>query len=270
MTLSVSHIAWPPEAEVGALESLRNFGLSEVEVAPARAFGNPLTAGESEVRDRAAWYHGQGFKIGSFQALLFGTEGLHLFGSAESRQALKGLLIATGRVAGWAGAGSMVFGSPRNRLRGDLSHGEAVRQAADFFREVGDACAAAGSCLVIEANPEAYGADFCTRLEQAVELVDAVDSRGFGLHVDAGGMALSGEDFEPVLRQAARMLKHVHASQPGLVSFADPHPVHGRIATVLGEIGYEGSVSIEMRAQPEGFAAVAQAVETVRNQYSIR
>jgi D-psicose/D-tagatose/L-ribulose 3-epimerase len=271
MNLSVSHIAWPPDTELEALEFLRELGISELEVAPARAFGNPMTAKETEVRDRAAWYREQGFKVGSFQALLFGTEGLHLFGSAESRRALKNVLIATGRVAGWAGAGPMVFGSPKNRLRGNLSHAEAVQQAVAFFREVGDACAAAGSCLVIEANPEAYGADFCTRLEQAVELVDAVKSPGFALHVDAGGMALSGEAFEPVLRQAGEMLKHVHASQPDLTSFADPHPVHGRLTAVLDEIGYAGWVAIEMRAQPEkGLAAVAQAVEMVRKWYGIR
>lgn len=270
MVLSVSHIAWPPDAEEEMLPFLHGLGVSEIEVAPVRAFGNPLTATECEVRDRAAWYLEQGFKIGSFQALLFGTEGLHLFGTPESRKALKEVLIATGRIAGWAGAGPMVFGSPKNRLRHDLSHTEAIQQAADFFREVGDACAESGSGLVIEANPEAYGADFCTRLEQAVELVDATDSPGFGLHVDAGGLALSGEDFEPVMRQSGKMLKHVHASQPDLRSFADPHPVHSRIAAILVELGYQGSVSIEMRAQPEGPAAVAQAVEAVRKRYLIR
>ena len=269
MTLSVSHIAWPPDGEPEALAFLRGLDLSEVEIAPMRVFGNPMTAKESEVRERAAWYREQGFKIGSFQALLFGTDGLHLFGSTESRKALKELLIATGRVAGWAGAGPMVFGSPKNRLRGDLSHVKAIQQATDFFCEVGDACAESGSSLLIEANPEAYGADFCTRLEQAVALVDAVDSPGFALHVDAGGMALSGEDFEPVLRQAGQLLKHVHASQPDLMSFADPHPVHGRLAATLNEIGYEGSVSIEMRAQPEGLAAVAQAIKMVKKSYGI-
>ena len=270
MTLSVSHIAWPPDAEQEALSFLRDLGISEVEVAPMRAIGHPLTATESEVRTLAEWYREQGFKLGSFQALLFGTEGLHLFGPPESQQALKELLITTGRVAGWAGAGPMVFGSPKNRLRHDLSHAEAIQQAAGFFREVGDACAESGSCLVIEANPEAYGTDFCTRLEQAAELVDAVGSPGFALHVDTGGMALSGEDFQPVLRQAAKLLKHVHASQPELASFDDPHPVHRKIATILNDIYYKGSISIEMRSQPEGFAAVKQAIETVREMYGIR
>ena len=267
MPISFSHIAWPPEDESTALAFLKELGLDTLEVAPLRAFGDPLTATESSVRERAAWYREQGFRVGSFQALLFGTEGLELFGDSESRRRMKDTLIAVGRVAGWAGAGPMVFGSPKNRLKGKLSHAEAIQQAAVLFREVGDACAEAGSCLVIEANPEAYGADFCTRLEQAAELVTAVNSPGFGLHVDAGGMALSGEHFEPALRQSASLIRHVHASQPNLVSFTEPDPVHARIAGLLHEIGYTGSIAIEMRAQPEGLEAVKQAVEAVRKIY---
>lgn len=267
MHLSFSHIAWPPELESESLKFLKTLGLDEIEVAPLRAFGNPLTAVENEVRDRAACYREQGFQIGSFQALLFGSEGLELFGSCDSRKRMKEFLIAVGRVAGWAGAGPMVFGSPKNRLRGELSHAEAIRQASELFREVGDACAEAGSCLVIEANPEAYGADFCTRLDQAAELVLATGSPGFGLHVDAGGMALSGEEFEPALRAAAGLIRHVHASQPNLVSFNDPHPVHARIAKVLHEIHYAGRISIEMRAQDDGLGSVKQAVDVVSSIY---
>lgn len=267
MNPTFSHIAWPPDEEAGALSILGELGLTAIEVAPVRAFGNPLLAEEAAVRDRTAWYAERGFTIQAFQALLFGTNGLELFGSDESVQRLKSVIIALGRIAGWAGAGLMVFGSPKNRLRGSLSHREAIQRASTFFREVGDACAEAGSCLVIEANPEAYGADFCNTLEQAAELVQATNSPGFGLHLDAGGMALSGEIFEPVLRESGGLLRHVHASQPNLMSFADPDPVHARIAPILHEIGYAGSVSVEMRAQPDGFDSVRQAVEAVRNIY---
>lgn len=269
MPISFSHIAWQPEDETNALEFLKDLGIDTIEVAPLRVFGDPMSATESGVRERAAWYREQGFEVGSFQALLFGTEGLELFGGSEKRQRMKDTLIAVSRVAGWAGAGPMVFGSPKNRLKGGLSHAEAIRQAAELFREVGDACAEGGSCLVIEANPAAYGADFCTTLEQAAELVAAVNSPGFGLHVDAGGMALSGEDFETSLRQSGGILRHVHASQPNLGSFAEPDPIHARIAEVLHEIAYRGIVSIEMRAQPEGLAAVTQAVAAVRSIYGI-
>jgi sugar phosphate isomerase/epimerase len=267
MKISFSHIAWPPQDEALALACLKDLGLEEIEVAPLRAFGDPLTATESSVREKAAWYREQGFRVGSFQALLFGTEGLELFGDAEARRKMKDTLIAVGRLAGWVGAGPMVFGSPKNRLKGTLSHPQAIEQAAEIFREVGDACADAGSCLIIEANPVAYGADFCNTLAQAAELATAVDSPGFGLHVDAGGMALGGDDFAEVLRQSASMIRHVHASQPNLVSFAEPDPIHARIATVLEETGYTGSIAIEMRAQPEGLDAVKQAVEAVRRIY---
>ena len=269
MHLSFSHIAWAPEHETTSLEFLKSLGLREIEVAPLRAFGDPLLATESFVREKAAWYCDRGFRVGSFQALLFGTEGLELFGKPESRERLKTTLIAIGRIAGWAGAGPMVFGSPKNRLRGELSHQAAVELAAIFFREIGDACAAAESCLVIEANPEAYGADFCTTLGQAAELVAAVDSPGFGLHLDTGGLALGNEDFEPVMRQTAGMLKHVHVSQPHLASFDDPHPVHSRVAKILHETGYNGRLAIEMRSQPDGIYSVRKAVDFVRQIYGL-
>lgn len=269
MPLSFSHIAWAPEKEAESLAFLKSWGLHEVEVAPLRAFGNPLLARESAVRERAEWYREQGFRIGSFQALLFGTEGLELFGSPESRQRLKTYLIAVGRIAGWAGAGPMVFGSPKNRLRRELSHPKALEQASAFFREVGDACAAAGSCLVIEANPEVYGADFCVNLEQSAELVAAVASPGFGLHLDAGGLALSGENFESTLRQATGVLKHVHASQPNLISFNVLDPIHARVAKILHEIGYIGTITIEMHSQLEELLAVDQAVSIVGKIYGL-
>ena len=265
--LSFSHIAWSPEDETRAIEQLLELGVVEMEVAPRRAFGDPMMASEAHVRAVADAYRDQGMRIGSFQALLFGAEGVELFRSPDERDRMKQFLMAVGKVAGWCGAGPMVFGSPKNRLKGELSHADALKQAIPFFREVGDACAEAGSCLVMEANPEAYGADFCTRLEQAAELVASVNSPGFGLHVDAGGLSMSGEDFVPVVRQAAPWIRHVHASQPNLASFADPTREHARLAQVLREISYSGSISIEMRSQPEGFAAVTQAIQFVQNTY---
>ncbi len=268
--LSVSHIAWPPEKEEEMLAILRNEGVRVVELAPLRAFGNPLLAKESEVKAKADWYRERGFRIGSFQALLFGADGVFLFEDEASRARMKDWLIAVGRVAGWCGAGPMVFGSPKNRLKGELSHDQAVKSAAPFFREVGDACANAGSFLVMEANPEAYGADFCTRLDQAAELVAQVNSPGFKLHVDAGGLALSGEDFEPAIRQAAGLIGHAHASQPNLVHWDDPHPVHSRLGAALLKCGYVGDLAIEMRVQEDVSQGVLNAIHAVKTCYQIK
>jgi len=262
--LSVSHIAWPPEREEEMIDLLVGAGVSVIELAPLRAFGNPLQATEAAVRAKAEHYATRGIRIGSFQALLFGAEAVFLFEDEASRTRMKEWLIAVGRVASWCGAGPMVFGSPKNRLKGELSHSQAIESAAPFFREVGDACATAGSFLVMEANPEAYGADFCTRLEQAAELVSLVDSPGFKLHVDAGGLALSGENFSPVLRQSSELLAHVHASQPNLRDWKEPHPVHVTLAKVLQEIHFQGAIVIEMRMQEQVVESVLEAVAVVR------
>ena len=56
MPISFSHIAWPPEEESMALSFLKDLGLDTIEVAPLRAFGDPITATESSVRDKAAWF----------------------------------------------------------------------------------------------------------------------------------------------------------------------------------------------------------------------
>ena len=258
--LSVSHIAWPPAREEEFLEILRDQGLETMEAAPLRTFGNPFLATESNVREKADWYRDRGFKIGSFQALLFGAEGVFLFEDEASRLRLKEWLIAIARVGAWCGAGPMVFGSPKNRLKGSLSHTEAMEAAVSFFREVANSCAAGSSYLVMEANPEAYGADFCTKLEQAAELVARVDSPGFRLHVDAGGLALGGEDFESVIRQSASLIGHVHASQPGLDSWAEPNPVHAKLSRVLDGVGYTGMVALEMSAGEPYRERVAEAI----------
>jgi sugar phosphate isomerase/epimerase len=121
----------------------------------------------------------------------------------------------------------------------------------------------------MEANPEAYGADFCTRLEQAAELVELVDSPGFKLHIDAGGLALSGEDFDPVIRQAAALIGHAHASQPNLVGWDDPHPVHRRLGTALSDCGYPGDLAIEMRVQEDVSQGVLNAIHAVKTCYQI-
>lgn len=267
MQIACSHIAWLPEKEEDILFLLRDIGLSRLEVAPLRTFGNPILVTESFCKSRISRYAEQGLVIESMQALLFGGDSPELFGSAEARERMKLWLSCVGRVAGWCGAGPMVFGSPKNRLKGDLSYAQAMDIAVPFFREVGDTCAEFGSCLVMEANPEAYGADFCTTLAQAAELVDAAGSPGFRLHVDAGGLALSGEDFVPVVKQSSHLIAHVHASQPYLGNWQEPHPVHQTLATVLREIGYDRTVAIEMRMQEDVAGSVKTAIEKVRGIY---
>ena len=90
------------------------------------------------------------------------------------------------------GAHALVFGSPKNRLRGSLSSTDALGIATTFFRELGAHAHAQGVALCIEANPTEYGGDFITTTAEAVELCRAVDHPGSRVNADLGGMTLSG------------------------------------------------------------------------------
>ena len=56
-----------------------------------------------------------------------------------------------------------------------------------------DVAEAAGTTVVMEANPPEYGADFITRAGDAIELVHLVSHPGFRLHLDTGCMTLAND-----------------------------------------------------------------------------
>ena len=249
MKLAASNIAWPADADDKAGDSLSLHGGSGVELAPMKSWADPLTATQADAEAvRDAWRR-RGFDVVAFQALLFGRPDLVLFGDPDARNALADHTIRLCRLAGWVGAKTLVFGSPKNRLRGPRPVAEVWPIAVDFFRRVGDAAAKLGVAVGIEANPAEYGGDFVTHVHEAAALVRDVNSPGFGLHLDAGGMAMTGEtvsavgDVRPV---------HFHISEPQLAPIGStPGVPHTENAAGLKAIGYDGWYSVEMR-QPSG------------------
>ena len=184
----------------------------------------------------------------------------------------------------------MVFGSPRNRLRGTLSEAEAMRQAVPVFREIGAVCAAAGTCLGIEANPSQYGGDFLLTWREAAELVGLVDHPGIGLHFDTACTALAGDDPVAAVTACAGQIRHFHVSAPWLgpvglgpvglgpvgdrmgrretTSDTDDAAIdHPHIATALRASGYTGFVSIEMRRTDTPVPDIRHAVDFAHAHY---
>lgn len=262
--LAVSNIAWSPEEDEAALDLLRDEGVALIEVAPPRIWKDPSAAKEPEVRAWAQALRDRGLAVSSFQALLFGRPDLLLFGSAEARSACLEYLKAIADLAGWCGAGPLVFGSPKNRARGGRTHAEAFKIAREFFSELGDHCRSRGCAVVLEANPADYGCDFIQTLAEAEDLVGFVGNPGFGLHLDTGGLSLSGEALSAAV---VPRLAHVHASQPNLADFASPDAVHRIAARALQAGGYAGVVAIEMRRPERGLEGVREAIRHVRGLY---
>ncbi len=271
MRLAISNIAWLPTENEAALQAMLQEDVRSLEAAPTLLFPNPLEAGASQVlalRDRLS---AQGIRVVAFQALLFNRPELQVFDPA-CHKALLDILARLSVLAGLLGAGPLVFGSPKNRLRGAMPFAEALDKAAAFFRLAAERAEAQGAVLCIEPNAAAYGCDFVTDTGEALALVEAVDHPGFGLHLDAGVLAMNGEDPEAALRRAVPRLRHFHASEPFLERIGAGKTDHGRLGKLLHDLGYQGHVSIEMRSDPAGnnVESVARCLRLARRCYMDR
>lgn len=269
MNLAVSNLAWPVERDAEVAAVLRPLGVRGIEVAPTKIWPNPLDVTPDDVAAYRRFWAGHGFEIIAAQSLLFGRPDLTLFESEEARADTHEYLARIIQVCAALGAGPLVFGSPKNRRLGPLTHDEAFRTAVEFFDDLADIAQAEDTCLVLEANPPQYGADFVTTAGEAIDLVSAVNHPHFRLHLDTACMTLAGDDPDEAFR-AFPLLFHFHASAPNL---EPPSPAdgvdHAAFAKRLRQCGYARWVSLEMRqASPFDLDRFADTVRFVKEQYT--
>lgn len=270
MKLAASNIAWDPSVDDAAASFLVREGVSGVELAPTKWRPEPFDAPAADVADLRARWEDRGLPIVSLQSLLFGRPELQLLAGDRERHALLDHLRKVADFAAAVGAKSLVFGSPKNRVRGERSVGEAMRIARDAFRALAPHARDRGVVFCIEANPPAYGCDFITQTSEAVELCRLADDSSIRLNADLGGMILAGEDPASAIGQAAQYVAHVHASEPHLGQLSTL-VAHQRAASALAEAGYSGWVSIEMRAPApaDQLEALERAIQFTKRAYAM-
>ncbi len=267
MKLAVSNIAWDLEEQHAVLALLRDGGVCGIEVAPTKLWPDWVGAEPQSAWEWRRAFASEHFELPAMQAILFGKPELQIFASISARHdTLKHLWRVAG-LAGALGAKVLVFGSPRNRDRGDLSSAEAFAVAVDFFGEAGRICAALDVWLCIEPLPEAYGCNFVTRWREAADLVLAVNTPGFGLHLDSGCIHLAGDDPAEAVLACSGMTRHFHVSEPHLGDLSKPVVDHRRVGEALRKAGYSGWISIEMRRTEHPLECIATAMRYVSSCY---
>lgn len=272
MRLAISNIAWPPGADDAVTPILIAHGVEGVELALTKIWQEPLAATKAEVHAYRAQWEQRGLRIAALQALLFGKPHLTLFDSESVRRQLLEYLAGIIERAAWLGATALVFGSPKNRYRGERSNEEAWEIAVPFFRELGRVARRHGVRFCIEPNPKEYGCDFVTTVADGMGLVDAVAEEGFGLHLDTGGMALSCEFPTASIAAAGQRFRHFHLSEPFLAEVGSGNWPHGDCARALRAMNYSGWVSIEMSEAKEAGAwraSIERALTLVRTTYGV-
>lgn len=252
MKLAVSNIAWNKDEETEAAELLSSLGVKYVEVAPTKVWDEPTIATDEEIESYRQWWLGYGIEIVAFQSMLFTHPDYKLFDDQATREMTVKYLQDFSRLAGKIGAKRLVFGSPKNRQKGDLATDRAMEIAVKAFNDIGDVAKEAGVVFCIEPNAPQYNCDFVTTSKDGIEIVDAVNNEGFGLHLDAACMTLAGDNLSESIKEAGDRIKHFHISSPMLESVNKEAGVaHKEAAGTLKEINYQGYVSIEMKPSSE-------------------
>lgn len=265
--IGISNIAWTAEEDEAAHALLASLGVTSLELVPTRHWPALDKVPTETARTKAEELRDNGFAIASFQAILFGQPDLVLF-DASTRPALKDYLRHVADLCAAMGAKAMVFGAPKNRRVPDDMPTDGAREiAVEFFRELGTHAASLGVSFGLEANPAAYGCNFCTHVGDVAEIVRAVDSPGLRWHLDTGEMAMNSEDVNSLLAQHGDLVGSMHISQPNLDAFTTPWPGHGQVAQWLSTTARDFPISIEMKRQPAGLTAVEETVQTVREIY---
>lgn len=269
MKLAISNIAWTNEEEADIAVLLKDLGVKYIELAPTKKWPDPTRASNEEVLEYKQFWNLHGIEIVAFQSMLFSRPDLKIFESDANRDETSKYLADFIGLASKIGAGVMVFGSPKNRQRGELDEQSASVIAERFFGELGAIAQQNDVRFCIEPNAPQYACDFVTNAEQGIKIVDKVGLPGFGLHLDTACMALAGDDFRRSITDAASLLEHFHISSPMLEAVKGRDDVnHSEAASALRDIGYSKFVSIEMRPMADGNAArVEEAVRFAQSIY---
>lgn len=242
MNLSISNLARPAEFSLDFLEELCLIGISGIELAPTHWWGMNANEYLSNARDLSRLLRRRGLSVSGLQSLLFGRPDLRLFDPRSWNELRKHLSLMI-ELSEKLGSEILVFGSPKNRLKGDLTLSDANVIAADFFASLVPKLEQAGVTLCLEPNSVAYGADYLVNFAEAVSLSDLIDSKRVRPQIDTGSMYLEREDI--VKSISTGIFEHVHISMEYLAQ--PPGRLdHQAVAKALLDLGYEKWVVLEI------------------------
>jgi D-psicose/D-tagatose/L-ribulose 3-epimerase len=269
MKLAISNLTWEYQEDEAVKEILLDKSVTAVEIAPTKIWQNPLEAEAESVQRYRGYWNTNGVNIVALQSLLFGRGDLQIFSDVQLRKQAIEYLGKIIEIGAGLGAKAFVFGSPKNRLVGDMNYKKALEIAIEFFHQLGEKAHQYSSVFCIEPNPKDYGCNFINTTEEGIQLVKEVGHPGFGLHLDAGGMSLAHENIAKSIDQAAPYLAHFHISEPNLNMVQQGSVQHELFAQALNGIKYDKYISIEMKPglNDSNLTTVRNSLEFVQEIY---
>lgn len=269
MRIAISNLAWNVSDDEKIVSLLNTYGIDAIDIAPGKYFPDFKTASASEISRVRGWWDDRGIAITGMQALLFGTTGLNMFGSADVQAVMLDHFNDICRIGAGLGATKLVFGSPKNRDRSALSDKQTQNIAVTFLRRLGDIADRHGVMICLEPNPPCYGANFMTNSAETAMIVIEASHPAIRMQLDTGAMTINGEDPCQVVKEYGALIGHVHASEPDLVVLGDGKTNHGVVADALRKFLPDQIISIEMlpAKNENNLVAIERALSVANSHY---
>lgn len=248
MRLAISNIAWDTNEDFAVAKLLDRFAIDAIDVAPGKYFSDFVNTNDEEITKVARWWADHGIEIIGMQSLMFGKAELNVFGDTYIQEAMLKHLRAVCQIGAGLGARRLVFGAPKSRDRSGLNDAQTLDQAVAFFRRLGDTAKENGVIVCLEPNPTQYGANFMTTSEETAQVVEATEHVSIQMQFDTGALTINEESPKFVLESWGKLIGHVHASEPDLVSLGDGKTNHRLMCQMLEQYIPDHVVSIEMVA----------------------
>ena len=242
MKRSISNLAWGNTSVSEIAPRLRKAGIEGVEIAPNAICPDAPKVRTKDVSEHKQKWNDCGILVSGVQSLLYGNPNLQIFDRSTWPDLLEHLKAMV-ELSCTLGAGIVVFGSPRNRIKGNLGLMTAHEVFAEFLYKLIPVLERNDVVLALEPNAPEYGADYLNFYSDVIFLSDFVGSSWIQPQIDTGCLTMVGED--PVRAVYHRKPAHVHVSTPHLRR--PPGDLdHASFSSCLNENNYEGWVVLEM------------------------
>ncbi|MBN8247768.1 MAG: sugar phosphate isomerase/epimerase [Verrucomicrobia bacterium] len=236
----------------------RDAGYQALEIAPF-TFAPLITdldaARRREIRTTA---ESAGMEISGIHWVLAHTEGFHVnHPDAGVRERTADYLVAAVDLCADLGGGFLIFGSPKRRdILDGVSSAQAVAWTRDTFAPAIRAAERRGVVLCMEPLAPSE-TNFLNTADDTWALVEPVGSPAFQIMLDVKAMASEGRPVADTIRSQRGRFAYFHANDVNLKGpgFGDMDFVP--IAAALREVGYDGTVSVEVFRFEEGPEAIA-------------
>nr|WP_181716942.1 TIM barrel protein [Psychrobacter sp.]QJS05458.1 xylose isomerase [Psychrobacter sp.] len=267
--ISISNIAWETHLDEEVYNVLNDYGVSYIDIAPPKYFKNPSKVELLEIiRVRDYWLE-RGIKPIGMQALLFGTQGLNVFGTIDIQDKLLAHLSNICHIGNILGAKKLVFGSPKNRDRSHLNDKETLKSAVSFFRRLGDIAKNKNVVICLEPNPVCYQANFMTNSLDTARIVKAINHDNIRMQLDIGAMNINEESPSDIIKIVAPLIHHIHISEPQLAPLNINNTYHRRAAEAIQTYLPNMPMTIEMLTTDTSttLREIESSIQVVKNIY---